>query len=113
MSNRRFPAKVRQPRGTQLRVTAGANTEPVNARNSEPKNQLADIIEEIAGISVRRACKLDAPPGIRGRDSDNTFIHETYGWELSIRLADDLERKYRWIYDQLAYRGNARGGRKP
>ncbi len=31
-------------------------------------------------------------------------FQEIYGSEPSIRLADGLERTYRWIYDQLASR---------
>jgi GDP-D-mannose 3', 5'-epimerase len=39
---------------------------------------------------------------VRGRNSDNTMIRETYDWEPSIPLADGLERTYRWIFDQLS-----------
>jgi len=92
-----------------LRVTAGDNLEPVNVGSSElvSINQMADIIEQIAGITVKRTYKLDAPLGVRGRNSDNTFIRETYGWEPSISLADGLERTYRWIYDQLVTESDA------
>src|SRR5206468_111917 len=50
-----------------LRVTAGQNTEPVNLGSSElvSINQMVDIIEQIAGIKVRRNHKLDAPLGVR------------------------------------------------
>jgi nucleoside-diphosphate-sugar epimerase len=71
-------------------------------------NQMVSIIEQIAGITVKRNYKLDAPLGVRGRNSDNTLIQQIYGWEPSIRLADGLERTYRWIYDQLASRERAR-----
>ncbi|MGO9384004.1 MAG: NAD-dependent epimerase/dehydratase family protein [Mycobacterium sp.] len=89
-----------------LRVAAGDSPLPVNVGSSElvSINQMVSIIEQIAGISVKRNYKLDAPLGVRGRNSDNTMIHEIYGWEPSIRLADGLERTYRWIYDQLASR---------
>ncbi len=45
--------------------------------------------------------KLDAPQGVRGRNSDNTLIQETYGWEPSISLADGLAKTYAWVYDQV------------
>jgi GDP-D-mannose 3', 5'-epimerase len=92
-----------------LRVTAGDNVEPVNVGSTElvSINQMVDVIEQIAGITVKRTYKLDAPLGVRGRNSDNTFIRETYGWEPSISLADGLERTYQWIYDQLIARGDA------
>ncbi|WP_205390361.1 NAD-dependent epimerase/dehydratase family protein [Mycolicibacterium hippocampi] len=95
-----------------MRVTAGDSPAPVNVGSSElvTINQMVDTIEQIAGIKVRRDYKLDAPLGVRGRNSDNTMIQEIYGWEPSIRLADGLERTYRWVYDQLASRSGARAG---
>jgi GDP-D-mannose 3',5'-epimerase len=93
-----------------LMVTDGDNTAPVNVGSSElvTINNMVDIIEEIAGIRVGRNYNLDAPLGVRGRNSDNTMIRGIYGWEPSIRLADGLERTYHWVYDQLSKRGNAR-----
>ncbi|MEO3761579.1 NAD-dependent epimerase/dehydratase family protein [Mycobacterium sp. B14F4] len=89
-----------------IKVTAGASPVPVNVGSSElvSINQMVSIIEQIAGITVKRDYNLDAPKGVRGRNSDNTLIQEIYGWEPSIRLADGLERTYRWIYDQLVSR---------
>jgi GDP-D-mannose 3',5'-epimerase len=88
--------------GTSM-VTAGDSAVPVNVGSSElvSINQMVDIIEQIAGITVKRNYNLDAPKGVRGRNSDNTLIKEIYGWEPSITLADGLERTYRWIFDQL------------
>ena len=93
-----------------LRVTAGESPAPVNVGSSElvTINQMVDAIEDIAGISVRRDYKLDAPLGVRGRNSDNTLIQDLYGWEPSVRLKDGLERTYRWIYDQISPRFRAR-----
>ena len=86
-----------------LRVTAGDSALPVNVGSSElvSINEMVSIIEQIAGITVKRIYKLDAPQGVRGRNSDNTMIREIYDWEPSIPLADGLERTYRWIFDQL------------
>jgi nucleoside-diphosphate-sugar epimerase len=85
-------------------VAAGENPLPVNVGSSElvSINQLVSIIEGIAGITVSRKYNLDAPLGVRGRNSDNTMIRAIYGWEPSITLHDGLERTYAWIYDQLA-----------
>jgi nucleoside-diphosphate-sugar epimerase len=92
-----------------LMVAEGDNTAPVNVGSSElvTINQMVDIIEEIAGIRVERKYNLDAPLGVRGRNSDNTMIQEIYGWAPSIRLADGLECTYQWIYDRLSNRSNA------
>lgn len=87
-----------------LKVTAGDNALPVNLGSSElvSINQMVNIIEQIAGITVTRKYNLDAPVGVRGRSSDNSMCREIYGWEPSITLADGLERTYRWIFDQLS-----------
>jgi GDP-D-mannose 3',5'-epimerase len=81
--------------------------EPINLGSSElvTINRLVDLVEQIAGISVRRHYDLSAPQGVRGRNSDNTMIRERLGWEPSIPLRDGLERTYRWIYDQEAAHG--------
>ena len=67
-------------------------------------NQLVDIVEEIAGVRVRRNYNLDAPKGVSGRNSDNTLIKRALGWEPSISLRDGLEKTYAWIYDQIVAR---------
>jgi nucleoside-diphosphate-sugar epimerase len=76
--------------------------EPINLGSSElvTVNQLVDMVEEIAGIKLRRTYNLSAPKGVNGRNSDNTMIRRELGWEPSIRLRDGLERTYRWIHDE-------------
>jgi len=64
-------------------------------------NRLVDIAEKIGGVTLKRRYKLDAPKGVRGRNSDNTMIKEALGWAPSIRLEDGLEKTYRWIHDQM------------
>ncbi|MBI3236569.1 MAG: NAD-dependent epimerase/dehydratase family protein [Chlamydiales bacterium] len=78
-------------------------TEPVNLGSSElvTINQLVDIIEQIAGIKLVRKYQLDAPLGVRGRNSDNTRIRDLIHWEPSISLEKGMEETYRWIYDQM------------
>jgi len=89
-------------RGSQM-ILHGDSGEPVNLGSSElvSINQLVDIVEGIAGIRCVRKYKLDAPQGVRGRNSDNTQIMATYGWEPSISLADGLAETYAWVYDQV------------
>jgi GDP-D-mannose 3',5'-epimerase len=91
-------------------VVAGDSAAPVNVGSVERVsiNQMVTIIEQIAGIAVQRRYCLDAPRGVRGRTSDNTMFKDLYNWEPSVRLADGLERVYRWIFDQLATRASAR-----
>jgi GDP-D-mannose 3', 5'-epimerase len=88
--------------GSQM-ILNGDSPEPVNLGSDElvSINQLYSIVEGIAGIKCTRSYQLDAPQGVRGRNSDNTQIRETYGWAPSTSLDDGLERTYRWVYDEV------------
>src|SRR6266403_314661 len=76
---------------------------PLNIGSSElvSINQVVDIVEEIAGVRLKRTYNLRAPRGVNGRNSDNTKIREILNWEPSISLRDGLEKTYHWIYDQM------------
>ncbi|WP_110208505.1 NAD-dependent epimerase/dehydratase family protein [Nocardioides daejeonensis] len=89
-------------KGSQM-ILHGDSNEPVNLGSDElvSINQLYSIVEEIAGIRCERSYQLDAPQGVRGRNSDNTQILDTYGWAPSITLADGLAQTYEWVYDQV------------
>ena len=77
---------------------------PLNLGSSElvTINRLVDIIEEIAGMKVKRRYNLAAPLGVRGRNSDNTLIKSLFSWEPEIKLYDGLAKTYNWIYDELS-----------
>jgi GDP-D-mannose 3',5'-epimerase len=49
-------------------------------------NELVDIVEDIAGVTLTRNYNLSAPQGVRGRNSNNTLIQERLGWSPSITL---------------------------
>jgi nucleoside-diphosphate-sugar epimerase len=85
-------------------IMASDIVEPINLGSSElvTINQLVDIVEDIAGITVTRRYDLSAPQGVRGRNSDNTLIRQLLGWEPSVGLKTGLEHTYRWVYDQAA-----------
>ena len=89
-----------------LRLTLSDVVEPINIGSSElvTINEMVSIIEDIAAVKLTRNYDLDAPKGVRGRNSDNTLIQDKLGWEPSIRLKDGLERTYAWIYDQISTR---------
>jgi GDP-D-mannose 3',5'-epimerase len=84
-------------------ILRGDSNAPVNLGSDElvSINGLVDIVEEIAGIKCERTHILDAPQGVRGRNSDNTQIKATYGWAPSITLADGLAKTYAWVYDEV------------
>src|SRR3984957_15785385 len=78
--------------------------EPINIGSNElvSINQLVDIVEDIAGIKLKRSYNLKAPKGVNGRNSDNTLIKKLMHWEPNTKLRVGMEKTYRWIYDQMA-----------
>jgi len=88
--------------GTQ-RLMHSDVTEPLNIGSDQlvTINQLVDIVEAIAGVTLRRRYKLDAPKGVRGRNSDNTRITQTLEWAPSVRLEDGMRRTYEWIRSEM------------
>jgi nucleoside-diphosphate-sugar epimerase len=88
--------------GTQL-LTHSLYSEPINLGSDEMVsiNQLVSMVEEIAGVNLKRTFDHNAPKGVRGRNSDNTLIRKELNWEPSIPLMIGLEKTYSWIFDQL------------
>ena len=86
-------------------ITESDIREPLNLGSSElvSINQLVDIVEEIAGVKLKRNYNLSAPKGVNGRNSDNTKILKLLGWEPSIRLRDGMARTYEWILSQMTH----------
>jgi len=78
-------------------------SEPINLGSSEMVsiNGLVDIVEDIAGYKLDRKYDLDAPKGVRGRNSENTLIRKYLGWEPSIPLREGMKKTYDWINLQL------------
>jgi nucleoside-diphosphate-sugar epimerase len=89
-------------KGTQM-ILHSAILEPLNLGSDElvTINGLVDIVEDIAGVKLRRRYNLDAPKGVSGRNSDNTKIEALLGWEPSTKLRDGIEVTYHWIHDQV------------
>ncbi len=79
---------------------------PINLGSSElvSINRLVSLIEDIAGVKLERRYKLDAPRGVAGRNSDNTFIQQVLGWEPTTPLHTGLEKTYTWIEEQYTDR---------
>ncbi len=86
-----------------LRLMGSDCADPLNIGSDRMVtiNQLVDIAESIAGIKLKRRYKLDAPLGVRGRNSENTLVKQILGWAPTKRLEDGLDSTYRWIYDQI------------
>jgi GDP-D-mannose 3', 5'-epimerase len=81
---------------------------PINLGSSElvSINELLTKIEYVAGLNAKlnRHYDLDAPKGVAGRNSDNTFIKQVLGWEPSTPLDKGLAATYRWIEEQYNLR---------
>jgi GDP-D-mannose 3',5'-epimerase len=86
-----------------IRILQSECREPLNLGSNElvTINQMVGLVEEIAGVKLKRRYQLDAPQGVRGRNSDNTKIWSEIGWAPSTNLRDGLEKTYAWIYDEL------------
>jgi len=90
-------------KGTQDIMRAQTITFPINLGSAEKVtiNQLVDLVEDIAGIKLKRNYNLNAPKGVNGRNSENTLIRKMLDWEPSILLRTGMEKTYAWIYDQI------------
>jgi GDP-D-mannose 3', 5'-epimerase len=75
---------------------------PINLGSSElvSINELVSKVEKIAGVKLKREYQLDAPRGVAGRNSDNTFIQKMLKWEPDTTLNDGLRATYKWIKEQ-------------
>jgi GDP-D-mannose 3', 5'-epimerase len=77
--------------------------EPINLGSSEMVsiNQLVDIVEDIAGFKLERKYDLNAPKGVRGRNSENNLIRKYLNWEPSIPLRKGMKKTFDWIKEQI------------
>ena len=75
---------------------------PINLGSNElvSINQLVSYAEGIGGIRLQRVYDRDAPKGVAGRNSDNTFIRQVLGWDPDTSLRAGLAKTYRWIEQQ-------------
>ena len=75
---------------------------PINLGSSElvSINGLLSKIEKIAGVKMNRKYDLNAPQGVVGRNSDNTFIKKVLKWEPKTSLNKGLAETYAWIKTQ-------------
>jgi GDP-D-mannose 3',5'-epimerase len=76
---------------------------PINIGSEEMVsiNQLVDIAADISDKKVTKRHKLDAPTGVRGRNSDNDLIREKLGWDYAQPLEVGIAHTYQWIVQQI------------
>jgi nucleoside-diphosphate-sugar epimerase len=75
---------------------------PINLGSAEMVsiNELVSKVEKIAGVILERDYELEAPRGVAGRNSDNTFINKVLNWEPNTSLDKGLAVTYAWIKEQ-------------
>jgi nucleoside-diphosphate-sugar epimerase len=76
---------------------------PVNIGSEEMVtiNKLVDTVAKVAGVPVKRTHKLDAPLGVRGRNSNNDIVRKELGWDYSMTLEEGISKTYAWIKEQV------------
>ena len=55
----------------------------------------------VSGKVVQKIHKLDAPLGVRGRNSNNDLVREKLGWDYSQTLEEGIRKTYTWIQEQI------------
>ncbi len=68
-------------------------------------NHLTDLVSEVAGKRLVKKHNLSGPQGVRGRNSDNSLLRRTLGWQPSISLRQGLAWTYPWIQRELEIAG--------
>jgi GDP-D-mannose 3', 5'-epimerase len=76
---------------------------PVNIGSEEMVtiNQLVDTAAKVAGKFVDKEYILDAPLGVRGRNSNNDVVRKELGWDYSQTLEEGIRKTYNWIKEQI------------
>ena len=93
------------------RLMASDVSEPLNIGSDEMVtiDQLVSIVEDIAGVRLRREYRLGAPTGVRGRNSDNTLVKARLGWSPTVSLREGMEKTFLWIFDEVKRSRTKRG----
>ena len=76
---------------------------PVNIGSEEMVtiNQLVETAARVANKKVEKQHILDAPLGVRGRNSNNDLVREKLDWDYSQTLEEGIRKTYNWICLQL------------
>ncbi|MGA2844483.1 MAG: NAD-dependent epimerase/dehydratase family protein [Candidatus Acidiferrales bacterium] len=86
-----------------VRLMASDCREPLNLGTDRliSIDELVDLVCSIAGKELVKRHDPSKPQGVRGRNSDNSLLRKTLGWEPSISLDRGLAITYRWIAQEL------------
>ena len=64
-------------------------------------SQLVEITAKVAGKVVRKTHTMDAPQGVRGRNSNNDLIRKHLNWDYSMTLEEGISKTYEWVKSQV------------
>lgn len=86
-----------------VRLMASGCREPLNLGTDRliSIDELVDLVCSIAGKDLVKRHDPSQPQGVRGRNSDNSLLRKTLGWEPSISLDRGLAITYGWIAQEL------------
>lgn len=89
-----------------LRLMDSDFTGPVNIGSEEmiSLNDFAKMVIAISGKNIGIK-NITGPTGVRGRNSDNTLIHEKLNWKPTQPLKEGTEKTYRWISSMVKKEG--------
>ena len=89
------------------RIVQSDHPKPLNLGSDERVtiDELVDLVARIAGKTVGKRHRLDAPQGVRGRNSDNSRLGRVLGWLPRTSLQDGLAPTYSWIEAELRKEG--------
>ncbi len=88
------------------RLMESDHSEPINIGSEEMVtiNELVDILSQISQKKITRNHLLDAPLGVRGRNSDNSLIRSILDWDYEMSLEQGLTLTYTWVVEQISSR---------
>jgi len=76
---------------------------PINIGSEEMVsiNELVDTAAKVSHKVVTKVYNLNAPTGVRGRNSNNDLIRKELGWDYKMTLEEGIRRTYFWIEEQM------------
>ena len=85
------------------RIMESGYAQPINLGTDElvTVNQLVDAACAAAGKRLRREHDLTKPQGVRGRNSDNSLLKRTLGWQPETSLREGIKVTYDWVAKEL------------
>ena len=86
------------------RIMESGYTQPINLGTDElvTINGLVDAVCAAAGKHLTRDHDLTKPQGVRGRNSDNSVLKETIGWQPETSIREGIKVTFDWIASQIA-----------